>query len=81
VAQSECGPYCPPGLTFDYKVSSARATSTKMLNEELKKIIIKSNILTFLYLLKIKQNAKISFYRTNNISTSLKKTKTNRPTK
>jgi hypothetical protein len=54
VAQSECGPYCPPGLTFDYKVSSARATSTKMLNEELKKIIIKSNILTFLYLLKIK---------------------------
>jgi hypothetical protein len=56
VAQSECGPYCPPGLTFDYKVSSARATSTKMLNEELKKK--KSNILTFIYLLKIKKMLK-----------------------
>jgi hypothetical protein len=46
VAQSECGPYCPPGLTFDYKVSGVRATSTKMLSEELKKL--KINILTFL---------------------------------
>jgi hypothetical protein len=52
VAQSECGPYCPPGLTFDYKVSSARATSTKMLNEELKNKIIKSNILTYSLLIK-----------------------------